>query len=116
MLERWRPYFEGKETLMGCGGCPGGGGGRIAPTVRRDAKQLIPPGEEEAYAIIEYVGDHGAATSYRAPSGNIYRFSALPTERQKYILKEDVDHFLNFPEFRLRDPAAPKKETLNALS
>ncbi len=110
ILERWKDYFTGKEQLMGCRSCPGGGGGRIPapPTVASSqAAQAVPLQDREDYAVVEYIGARQGLMTFRAPSGQLYHFSASPTERQKYVRKDDGLYFANMQDFRLRERAAP---------
>lgn len=111
ILTRWKDYFERRKTLMACGGCPGGGGGRAsAVSVARRQTVPPPPNEIEDYVIVEYVGLNEGAMTFRGPSGQIYRFSALQSERQKYVRRgQDADYFGTLTDFQVRE-LEPKKE------
>lgn len=76
---------------------------------RRTARQVTPsPEEAKDYLVVEYVGENRGSVRYRAPSGQPYRFSALPTERLKYVRREDVPFFAALVDFRVRDPDEPR--------
>lgn len=97
ILAKWRGFFEGKETLMACGGCGGGGGGRArqAATKKRNAPQT------DDYVIVEYVGPNRGARNFRGPSGQTYRFSATETESRKYVRGDDVEFFTSKRDFKV---------------
>ncbi len=97
ILTKWRKFFEGKETLMACGGCGGGGGGRSRQSTKREA---APPPDTD-YVIIEYVGPNRGARNFRGPSGQVYRFSATETEQRKYVQGDDVEFFTSKRDFRV---------------
>jgi len=109
MLARWKPYFEGKETLMACGGCPGGGGRRIPAAAPRQRQAAPPPNEADGFALVEYTGKSQGAMTYVGPSGQRYRFAGLPNERQKYVRKDDADYFAGMVDFRVLE-FTPRKE------
>lgn len=100
---------------MGCSSCPGGGGGQVAPELFQQETTAPPPSDNpNDYAIVEYVGGKQGGMSYRAPSGQVYRFSAATTERQKYVRAEDVDYFLMRQDFRVRKPEGDPRELIAA--
>ena len=110
ILAKWGEYFAGRKQLMACSRCPGGGGVQLhqaATPAYNGQSASPPPADLEAYDIVEYTGLKEGAINYRAPSGQMYRFAALPTERIKYVRKEDVDYFLSFTGFRKIEKEAP---------
>ena len=72
------------------------------------------PAALEGYVIVEYIGNREGSMNYRAPSGQAYRFAAGPTEKQKYVRKEDADYFLQKSNFRVRSPNSPVEEPVSA--
>ena len=111
ILSRWRPYFEGGKTLMGCSACPGGGKGYL-PASPIQRAEPSPPSNSNSYLLVEYVGPREGIMTYRAPSGTIYNFSSLPTERQKYILAADRDFFAQRSDFAIRSATSPLEEAV----
>ena len=106
ILAKWQPYFEGGKQLMGCSSCPGGGKGYLpAPSALKTAP--VPPNDTDAYIFVEYVGAREGIMTYRAPSGTLYNFSALATERQKYVLAVDKDFFDSRSDFAIRSATSP---------
>lgn len=88
---------------MGCNSC--GGSGAVSPSSSigqaiQEAGAPPPPESLGDYTIIEYVGGKQGIMNMNAPSGQVYRFSALETERKKYVRREDAPHFLQFHDFR----------------
>ncbi len=64
-------------------------------------------------AIVEYTGRRTGAVTYRGPSGREYRFAAGPSDRMKYVLEEDLEHFRRLVDFQvleetLIDPEADR--------
>jgi len=111
ILAKWRPYFEGGKTLMGCRACPGGGGGFVSPDPPPQAV-TAPPNGSSGYVLVEYVGGREGIMTYRAPSGTLYNFSALATERQKYVRQDDATYFSTRSDFVLRSMSAPEEVTV----
>ena len=70
-----------------------------------------PPNGSSGYLLVEYVGGREGVMTYRAPSGTVYNFSALPTERQKYVRQDDADYFSTRSDFVLRSMNAPEEVT-----
>jgi hypothetical protein len=110
IYNKWKPFFEGKETLMGCNSCGGGGGVQLSAS---DFQQQVvnkmasspPPESSEEYLIVEYVGEKQGVMSFQGPSGQRYQFSAIEQERQKYVRAEDAEWFAAKPTFRVRQPS-----------
>jgi len=105
---RWKDYFEGRKKLMACGGCSRGGG-RVSVPQLPTTMQTTPvlPSGSGNYVLVEYIGDSIGSMNFRAPSGQIYRFSATATERQKYVLSNDADFFRGRREFRIAESSIP---------
>lgn len=117
ILGRWGDYFEGRLILAGCGSCSKGGGGRIdapAQTIQGPDAGLPPMDGAGDLAIVEYVGRNESIMTFRAPSGREYRFGALPTERLKYVHKDDVEHFVGMVDFLERRADAPHPQEVMA--
>ena len=94
---------------MACGGCPGGGGARIPATAVRRTTGPPPPEELKDYVMVEYTGAAQGAMTYAGPSKQHYRFSSLPTERQKYVRRDDAEYFGGMIDFRVLQ-LEPRKE------
>jgi len=101
ILARWGDYFEGRKELMGCGGCGGGGGGRVAAPPPREQLAMPPDSPDNGYETVEYMGAKLGAFSVRGESGQVYRFSAYPSDKMRYVLSSDIDFFLTRPDFRV---------------
>lgn len=110
---KWREYYEGRETLMGCSRCPGGGGQNARAQMQAMAARGQTPADPRTpqngggYVLVEYVGLQQGARSYRPGSGTTYSFSALATGKQKLVHKDDVDFFRARPDFRILKEAVP---------
>lgn len=102
---KWGDYFSGKETLMGCRSCSGGGGHVAAPQQARAANTgpAMPPNAAD-YVMIEYVGAQQASSIYKGPSGQTYRFGNNETDRLRYALPQDAEYFANRNDFRVVTP------------
>jgi glycosyltransferase involved in cell wall biosynthesis len=102
IADKFEPYFSGRKKLMGCSRCPHGGGGRVAATIQPSQSKLeTPAGDENGYVVVEYIGTRMGSRTFRGPTGTKYRFSASPTEKQKYVLKDDAEFFGANMEFRI---------------
>jgi hypothetical protein len=51
--------------------------------------------------VVEYTGPRLGAETYRGPSGREYRFSALPSDRRRYVLAQDLEYFRRLVDFRV---------------
>jgi len=51
--------------------------------------------------VVEYTGPRVGAVTYRGPSGREYRFSALPSDKRRYVLGQDLEYFRRFVDFRV---------------
>lgn len=111
IVAKWGPYFEGRKKLMACGGCPGGGGGRVAPRSSQVVRSAAPPPTEDV-VVVEYVGPKLGAMTFRGPSSTTYRFSARPTEKQKYVRRDDAEFFAMKADFVVRQPNKPDSPTV----
>jgi glycosyltransferase involved in cell wall biosynthesis len=103
ILDKWKAHFEGKETFMGCG-C--GGKKASLPKASIQRQVALPPDSEE-YATVEFTGAQQGARTFRGPSGQVYRFSALQSEKMKLVSKADVEFFLARRDFRLVERREP---------
>ena len=97
ILGKWSRIWDGKETLMACSGCPGGGGNRYAvPPIGAGAAQN-PTGLQprEGYAVLRYKGQSAGKRVYRGGvTGTNYRFGDDPAHRLKYVFLTDLDGLL----------------------
>ena len=98
ILAKWSALWEGKEALMACRGCPGGGGGRYPkpPSTQGQARpegQGAPRmGARDGYTVVAYVGDQASTRVYKGKgTGTQYRFGATPAHRRKYVYKQDLE-------------------------
>lgn len=110
ILERWEEYFQGRKELMGCRGCPGGGGGRVSQQII-PSQRAEPPPSGEGYVTVEYTGAKLGAFSMRGSNGQLYRFSADPRERIKYVLATDAGLFRDRTDFRILEPEGERVAT-----
>src|SRR3972149_1459428 len=66
ILDKWSPYFNGGEELMGCRSCPGGGGKKISPAPQQSlAPSTLTPVEEAELILVEYIGGRSGALNYK---------------------------------------------------
>ncbi len=97
ILDKWSRLWDGKETLMACSGCPGGGGNRYAaPPIGASAAQN-PTGLQprEGYAVLRYRGQSAGKRVYRGSvTATNYRFGDDPAHRLKYVFLTDLDGLL----------------------
>ncbi len=54
-----------------------------------------------AQAIVAYTGNRMGAFTVRGPSGREYRFSALPSGNEQYVLSEDMERFRLLVDFQV---------------
>jgi glycosyltransferase involved in cell wall biosynthesis len=109
ILRKWKPFFDGKEELMGCRSCPNGGGGQLQPPPTfSSTAPVMAANELEKYEIFEYIGSKAGTMNFRGrETGTMYRFSNRPSERRKYVLKADAEFFEQRPDFNKVDKRAP---------
>ncbi len=104
ILDKWSALWEGKEELMACSKCPGGGGGRYpkppAPAAQQSnangARQMA---AREGYVILEYQGSQTGTRTYRGKqTGTTYRFGSNPAHKRKYVYEKDMQELLEIQE------------------
>src|SRR3990170_1066163 len=83
-------------------------------------KEGVPPqidGGTKAQAIVEYTGSQMGAVTYRGSSGRQYCFSASPSDKRKYVVREDLERFRHRPDFRVHEETFidPEVERINRL-
>jgi len=99
LVEKWKPYTEGKgERLMGCRGCGKGGGARnIAvspPMLSQISVQEVAIAEARGEGLIkmEYTGESSGTISLKGPrSRQMYRIGANNGHRDVFVYAVDVD-------------------------
>lgn len=108
----WKDYLSGKETLMGCRSC-GGGGGRVTPPPMPavSGPQVNAPEDVSGYVMMEYTGGQQASSVYKGSSGQTYRFGNNEQDRIKFVLPEDAERLSRHIDFRV---VTPDKEPANA--
>ena len=74
---------------------------------RQEQAAAAPPDGD--YVYVEYVGLKTGPVQYRGPSGQRYRFAAIPSEKVKLVRGDDAKWFARHNEFRIREPEAPVK-------
>ena len=112
ILAKWSRLWDGRETLMACGGCPGGGGRPYAtpPLVQRSGQQMLQP--REGYVVLQYKGVSPSTRMYRGKgTGTNYRFGNNPAHQVKYVFGQDVPDLLALmdggrPLFEILTPSA----------
>ena len=100
ILRKWSHVWDGRETLMACSGCPGGGGQRYPSPPRMEQAnggggrvgEMQP---REDYVVMKYNGLSTSTRVYRGPSNVNYRFGNNAAHRMSYVLKKDVEHFMS---------------------
>lgn len=99
-----------KEADMPCCGQTGASG-RVAPRRPQANPAAVGTGKKDRMVLIEYVGLRaGQFTEPGTYSGQKYRFSNQPGNRQRYVLAGDAEGILLKPDFRLleRDEGGDK--------
>ena len=104
ILERWGAYWKG-EKQMACAGC--GRGARSTVRPQGSTRQQAAPEPAAGLVPVIYTGPRTALHSYRAPSGQTYRFAR---GRWNYVRAEDVDWLLKLKGFALYRGDAPVTE------
>ncbi len=115
ILAKWSQLWDGREALMGCSGCPGGGGGRYAapPAMQRNSSQRVFQ-PREGYVVVRYRGASTSTRQYRGKAtGTAYRFGNNPSHQIKYVYGEDAAPLLEFmdgglPLFEVLLPTMPQ--------
>lgn len=104
ILRKWSPIWEGKETLMACSGCPGGGGARYPSPPRLEQRPQQNGGPvmvanmqpRDGYVVLKYNGLSAGTRVYRGGKTNTnYRFGNNAAHRMSYVYQEDLEHLLS---------------------
>ena len=94
ILKKWSRVWDGKETLMACSGCPGGGGGRYAAPPAPGANAVQNPAgmvPRDGYVVLRYMGRSEGKRNYRGKeTRTMYRFGNDPAHRLKYVYETDL--------------------------
>lgn len=110
ILAKWGDLWEGRKELMACGACQRARTqGLTGQGIWAASKQVKPVTSGEA-ELIRYNGNKEGSIAYRGPSKTVYYFGKGDT---KFVLKEDVNMFLQYSEFSIVQqeiPAAPITE------
>lgn len=100
ILSKWSRLWDGRETLMACGSCPGGGGNAYAspPSIAMNSNQrVLQP--REGYVILQYNGPSVSTRTYRGKATSTqYRFGNTPLHKIKYVYGTDAPGLLEFGE------------------
>jgi len=109
ILNKWKPYFDGKEVLMACGGCAKKRPQKPPVPVSRSAAPTAPSGE---WTLLEYLGNDPNKVTYLGHETRTkYTFSGS-SHRQRYVYTADVPYLLSLRgKFRVVEtsgPAAPE--------
>lgn len=102
ILRKWSQVWDGRETLMACNGCGGGGGARY-PSPPRIAQangggggRVAEMQPREGYVVLKYNGLSAGTRVYRGPvTATNYRFGNNPSHRMSYVYQQDVEHFMS---------------------
>lgn len=94
ILKKWSPYWEGKEELMACRGCPGGGNKPVGPA--NPGGQKANPDSPGGAVLMEYINTNpGTMTFVGQKTGVRYRFGDNTGHKRKYVHSSDVPHLLS---------------------
>ena len=114
ILGKWPKLWDGRETLMACGSCPGGGGnGYAAPPAMQamgNSQRILQP--REGYVILQYNGASVSTRIYRGKETSTqYRFGNSPMHKVKYVYGQDSVALLELmdgghPLFQIITPAS----------
>lgn len=98
ILRKWRHLWEGGKELMACGSCSAKRS--YVPPGWGVSQQQSPPQNNlsDDAVLVTYVGSKMGSTPYRGNSKTVYWFGAGDS---KYVLKQDLDIFLNIPGFEI---------------
>lgn len=105
ILAKWGRVWEGREEIMACRACPGGGGKSTpkAPAMAAPAAGSSNGGgagtgataAPEGAQLLEFTGTSESTVSYRGKgTGATYRFGNNTAARRRYVLAADVPGFL----------------------
>ena len=97
ILAKWSKLWDGRETLMACGSCPGGGGNAYSspPSMQSmgSGQRVLQP--REGYVILQYNGASVSTRIYRGKqTGTQYRFGNTELHRTKYVYGQDVPELM----------------------
>lgn len=101
LMSKWPKLWDGGEKLMGCTGCPGGGGARLtqAPApVQQHNPNVLNAEAPSGWAFLRYSGVRPETRTYRGPSGRQYRFGANRGNNVRLVETKDLPHFLSLTE------------------
>lgn len=95
ILGKWQSVWDGREELMACRGCPGGGGGRYQAQAGPGGKAVGGPTVNEGWVLIQFIGPGQGTRTYKGKSTNtVYRFGGNPSHRRKYVYEDDAVELL----------------------
>lgn len=111
VLAKWGRVWDGKEELMACRSCPGGGGRRMVAPPSLPANGS---GDSAAQAaagglvLVETLEASEGTRTYRGrATGAQYRFGNTATDKRKYVHAADAEHLLAMPNKFRRVEEAP---------
>lgn len=109
IFEKWRDIWEGRKELMACGACAAARKAGVTGNAVWAPKATRPVNSGEA-ELIRYNGAKEGSIAYRGTTGTVYLFGKGDT---KFVLKEDVNMFLQYSEFEVvqQEVPAPALET-----
>lgn len=96
ILNKWGRFWEGRDELMACRSCPGGGGGvgrsYSAPSASQQMQQQQ---SADGLVLLEFVGPSISNVTYRGKvTGAQYRFGNNDGNRRKYVHPADAEQLL----------------------
>jgi glycosyltransferase involved in cell wall biosynthesis len=101
ILSKWGRFWDGRETLMACSSCPGGGGKKSYGSANGGSMALLGGGPDggtapEGAMLLEFLGPSPSVATYRGRvSGTQYRFGNNESHKVKYVLAADAPHLLS---------------------
>ena len=102
ILAKWSRFWDGRETLMACRGCGGGGGARYpSPPRMEQMSETRATGMQprEGYVVMKFTGLSTSNRVYKGPKTHTeYRFGNNPAHRMSYVFVEDQEHFQSLSE------------------
>lgn len=97
LAKKWHKYLIEGEPLMACGGC----GRQVRPAPPAYVPGAIPQPTDSDMILVEFTGIGAARTFRGRGTGTSYRFGADPTNKVRYVFKQDLEMFEERPdEFR----------------
>jgi len=109
MMDKFGEYFEGREKLMGCGGC----GSRKAITPSNDISLVSGEMKREGAVMIEYVGRPQSLTIRGKETNRSYKFGNDAGHKRRWVFQVDAPEILKMAQnFRVAEESQKAEPVL----